>query len=159
MVAADITDPQAVFTDPVAGAILDLGEPVVIVLAGVLHCVDDPIAVAGHYMRAAAPGSFLVVCDYVTENDILRARIEALMAATAPSWRVRRARDVDDILRGTAVLRPGAGDVAHWRPDRTPLRSITGMPPSLSLYGAVARISRSKYAGLYLCWPHSRSSR
>jgi hypothetical protein len=59
----DLAEPEALLTSPALRAVLDLREPVCLVLAMVLHLVSESTArgVAGALVRALAPGSYVVI--------------------------------------------------------------------------------------------------
>ena len=59
----DLRDPAAILTDPVLTSLVDLAEPVCVLLAAVLHFLDTPSArhATATFTEAVAPGSYLVL--------------------------------------------------------------------------------------------------
>jgi S-adenosyl methyltransferase len=60
----DLRDPPGIVGHPDLRTVIDLGAPVAIVLAAVLHHVpdeDSPHKLAAMLMTAVAPGSYLVI--------------------------------------------------------------------------------------------------
>lgn len=137
---ADIAEPDAVLAAPVTTSLLDLDRPTAILLTTVLHCLPegvDPAALVEHYLSAVPAGSWLVLSQYVCDDDFLRGRITTLMStATESPWRPCRTRDVDAVLRGVE-LPTGAVDVATWRPD--PDTGSVQAPGDVRAYGALGR--------------------
>ncbi|MFJ3788866.1 SAM-dependent methyltransferase [Kitasatospora sp. NPDC090091] len=140
VIQADLRDPAGLLAAAEAEGILDLGRPVALVLAAVLHFLRDeerPDKVVRELIDALAPGSHLVLshgtADFIPAA--VRDRVIGIYdKATAPL--VGRSRDqVRSFLDGLEVLDPGVVTVPLWRPDTTPAPDAD----RVSMYGAVAR--------------------
>lgn len=88
----------------------------------VLHCIpdrDDPADLVRRTAARLAPGSFLVVCQLVSEDAATRDFVTDFMAkSTGDQWgRVRQQADVHTFLEGLDILEPGLVEVSTWRPD------------------------------------------
>ena len=134
-VEADAADPAAIIEE--ARATLDFGEPVAVVLIGILNFIEDG-ALAGEILRALraamAPGSYLAVMHPASDLD-------ASLAAAARRWNqmaatpvvLRSRAEVAGWAQGLDLVEPGMVPVTRWRPEDT------GPPAAMPLYGFVAR--------------------
>jgi S-adenosyl methyltransferase len=120
-VRADLRDPARLLAHPAADRLIDLGEPVAVLLVAVLHFVEDredPCAVVNWLKDQMAPGSYLVIshvtADHIAPAAAARAR-EAYAGASAPA--VTRSREeIARFFGGLAMVPPGLVDVSAWRP-------------------------------------------
>lgn len=125
VVAADIRDTDRIFAHPEVRGLIDYSQPVAALFVSVLHCLpdgDDPWALVRRVAGRLAPGSYLVVCQLVSDRAGVRTGVTDLMlAATRGRWgRVREKHEVSAFFEGLQILEPGLVDVTEWRPD-TPL--------------------------------------
>jgi trans-aconitate methyltransferase len=101
---------------------LDLSQPVALVLMAVLQFIpdeEDPWKIVSTLLDALAPGSFLVVSH--PANDI-EARVMATMAARlnqlmAEQVTLRSQAEVGRFFTGLRLVPPGIVRVPEWRPD------------------------------------------
>lgn len=122
VIQADMRDTDGILGHPETVRLIDFDEPVAALFVSVLHCIPDTDDPAGLVRRVAdrlAPGSFLVVCQLVSEDKETRDFVTDFMAkSTGDQWgRVRRPEDVHVFLEGLEVLEPGLVEVSTWRPD------------------------------------------
>ena len=116
----DLRDTSKVLAE--AARMLDLTQPVALVLMSVLQFIpdgEDPWKIVTTLVDALAPGSFLVVSH--PANDI-EARVMANMAARlnelmAEQATLRSQEEVERFFCGLRVLPPGIVRVPEWRPD------------------------------------------
>ena len=85
---ADLRDTGTILAE--AAGVLDFGQPVAVMLLGVLHCIpdqDDPAAIVARLMAAVPPGSYLAIAhpasDVATEQ-MTRSMGEYNKQAAAP---------------------------------------------------------------------------
>ena len=105
-----------------AARMLDLTQPVALVLMSVLQFIpddEDPWKIVATLLDGLAPGSFLVVSH--PANDI-EARVMATMAARlnqllAEQVTLRSQAEVERFFRGLRLVPPGIVRVPEWRPD------------------------------------------
>jgi SAM-dependent methyltransferase len=98
----DLAEPEALLTSSELDAVIDLRQPVCLVLSMVLRLVEESTArgVAGVLVRALAPGSYVVI------------------SLTAPS---ADAAAIEPFFGGLDVMPPGLGDARVWGvPDAGP---------------------------------------
>ena len=135
VVRADMRQPWDLFARPTVRTLINLAEPVAILLVAVLHFVEDhedPWAVVNCYKDLMAPGSYLVIshvtADHLSEDAARQARA-AYAGASAPG--VARTRDqIAGFFAGLDMVAPGLVDVAEWRPD------VIGAPPGPAVFYA-----------------------
>ncbi len=116
----DLRDTGKVLAE--AARMLDLTQPVALVLMSVLQFIpdaEDPWKIVATLLDALAPGSFLVVSH--PANDI-EARVMAIMAArftqlTAEQVTLRSQADAERFFTGLRLVPPGIVRVPEWRPD------------------------------------------
>jgi len=134
---ADLRDPEKILG--AAAPLLDLSQPVAVLLLGILHYLQDdegPHAVVRALMDAVPAGSYLAVShlasDLYPEQIAAFARTvgEHLNLAIVP----RDAGAVSRFFGGLELVEPGVVQVATWRP-RTELESRA----PAALWGGVAR--------------------
>jgi hypothetical protein len=121
VVRADLRQPWELFVQPTVRTMINLAEPVAILLVAVLHFIEDredPWAVVNCYKDLMAPGSYLVVshvtADHLSAEAAAQARA-AYAGASAPG--VPRTREqVAGFFAGLEMVAPGLVDLAAWRP-------------------------------------------
>ncbi len=118
--STDLRDTGKVLAE--AARMLDLTQPVALVLMSVLQFIpdtEDPWKIVATLLDAVAPGSFLVVSH--PANDI-EARVMAIRAARltqlmAEQVKLRSQADVERFFTGLRLVPPGIVRVPEWRPD------------------------------------------
>lgn len=116
-ILADLHDPETILTE--AARTLDFGQPVAIVLLGVLHFIGedaDPYGIVARLMDAAVAGSYLVIGH--TGSDIPSAGfLEGLRAYNerSPVKLVARSREqIDRLIAGLEPVSPGVIPLGQW---------------------------------------------
>ncbi|MEX3102443.1 MULTISPECIES: SAM-dependent methyltransferase [unclassified Streptomyces] len=124
VIHADMRRTEEIFTHPDTERLIDFSRPVAVLFNSVFHCIPDdeadgPEAVVRRVVERLAPGSFLVMCQLVSEDAEVRKFVTDFMdQATQGHWgRVRRERDVAAWFEGLEILEPGLVEVSTWRPD------------------------------------------
>jgi SAM-dependent methyltransferase len=135
VVRADVRQPWDLFARPAVRTLINLAEPVAILLVAVLHFVedhDDPWALVNCYKDLMAPGSFLVISHVTADNlapEAARQAQAVYEGASAPG--VARSREqVAGFFAGLEVVPPGLVDVSGWRPGHI------GPPPGPAVFYA-----------------------
>lgn len=125
VIQADIRRPETVFENPDVAGLLDLDEPIGVLLVAVLHFVppkDDPAGVVRAYLDRVAPGSY-VAASHITVDDVNDEVRAAETEATriyddTPNPVLTRTRDeFAALLTGVRLVDPGITYAVDWRPD------------------------------------------
>jgi hypothetical protein len=122
VVCADLREPWELLARPAVRSLINLAEPVAILLVAVLHFVEDhenPWAIVNCYKDLMAPGSYLVI-SHVTADHLsghaARQAQAAYVGASAPS--VARSREqIARFFAGLDMVSPGLVNASAWRPD------------------------------------------
>ena len=138
----DLRNPDNILRAAADMGALDLGQPVCLVLAAVVHFIPE-LTEAQQVVRmlvdAVPTGSYLVLShgtpDFVTEAEA--AEYERMYAAGEAAARTRTKADIETFFDGLDVLTPGFVAVSDWRPDD--LASDRPKPEHVGLYGVVAQ--------------------
>jgi hypothetical protein len=132
-IQADLNDPESILKDPAVAEVLDLGQPVGIMLIAILMYVQeaDPADVVRTLLDAVPPGSYLTIThatadfDPVAVNTAIEAGRRAGITFTA-----RTHAEVAALFGGLELVEPGVVPVLSWKPElgatdgeATPLRA------------------------------------
>ena len=145
VIHADMRETEAIFTHADTERLIDFSQPVAVLFNSVFHCIPDsetdgPPAVVRRVAERLAPGSFLVMCQLVSEDPEVREFVTNFMdQATQGHWgRVRQEKDMAALFDGLEILDPGLVEVSTWRPDtEVAPRQLT---QEWIEYGGVARL-------------------
>jgi hypothetical protein len=137
----DLRRPDGILGSPELRALINLEEPVAVLLVAVLHFITDdenPYAIVGKLKAAMAPGSYLVL-SHITADEVpcetsLRAQ-DVYQRATAPAS-PRSHAAITGFFHGLEILEPGVADVCAWRTGHQPLRTSRTL-----IYAGVAKKS------------------
>lgn len=119
--AEDFRTPEAVLGAPQTGELLDLSQPVAVILGALLHFVldsQDPYATVEQYKRALAPGSLVILThsspDYVSPP--VRAAVDELYVNLRVDLASRSRAEIERFVatEGWTVLDPGVVSVNEW---------------------------------------------
>ncbi|MFC4535284.1 SAM-dependent methyltransferase [Sphaerisporangium dianthi] len=118
VMAGDLREPWHILGDPHVRGVLNFGEPVAVLLCAILHFIrdsEDPYAIVETFVRAMAPGSYLVISHAELHRD-LKAATAAYDRASAPAV-LRTLVEVAGFFDGLQLVQPGVVYVPLWRPD------------------------------------------
>ncbi|MFD9358054.1 SAM-dependent methyltransferase [Streptomyces sp. NPDC060031] len=126
---------------------LDWKQPIAALFVSVLHCLPDadgdadPAAVVRNTAALLPPGSFMVICQLVSDDPVVRNDVTRLMdVITHSRWgRVRERHEVRRYFDGLRILDPDLVDVVDWRPD-TPPPPMPNRPTDWVEWGGVGRL-------------------
>jgi hypothetical protein len=134
---ADARDPGSILSR--AAGILDLAEPVAIMMLGLLHFIpgsEDPHALVRHYLDAVPSGSYLAISH--ASSDIIAGTVAAGTRSYNASASVPiTPRSRDEVIRffaGLDLIPPGVTPLGQWAPG-----SAVPQPASLPTYTGLAR--------------------
>jgi hypothetical protein len=139
-IEADFLRPAQILESPQLQSVLDLNEPVALMLIALVHLIpdgDNPLAHARELLAALPSGSYLAIshgtADFMTA-DALADVPEFQQLAT---FQMRSHDELMPYFEGTELVDPGLVCITDWRatipPEQRPRASEVGC------YGAVAR--------------------
>jgi SAM-dependent methyltransferase len=120
-VGGDLADPDAILADPQLRQVIDLAEPVAVILAMVLHFFAEHTAraiVAG-YVRAVAPGSYVVLSVGSGDDQIGGTLVREYQAGTLYN---HSPAQIMGFLDGLDLVPPGLAKAWEWGPQ------VAGLP-------------------------------
>ncbi len=145
-IAGDLRQPAAILTRPELRDLIDLGQPVCVILAAVLHFLPPAEAdtVVAAFRQAMAPGSYLIASSG-TSTGTSPALINRLAAAYQNTATVtgRTVEEIAGYFTGLQLVPPGLTDVWAWGPGA---QSHRPPPRTARVLGAVARQGASTAA-------------
>ncbi len=119
-IAADMRDPDVILAG--AEKTLDFGQPIAILLIGVLHFVpdrDDPYGILGRLMDAVPSGSFLIL-GHAASDQQAAAATEGTRRYNEKSAAPITMRSRDQVARffnGLEMVEPGFVSIGDWWPE------------------------------------------
>jgi hypothetical protein len=138
---ADIRDPDRILADPALHRVLDLSEPVGVLMIAVLGFIgeqDEPDKLVARYRDAFVPGSHLVICHgSSSEPDSGVDRIRGFYAATSTPLVNRSPERILSWFDGCELVEPGLVWAQQWRPDW--LGGVDEHPERFGLLAGVGR--------------------
>jgi SAM-dependent methyltransferase len=140
VVEEDVRNPEHILDSPEVRDLLDLNQPVAVLLVALLHYVsdaDDPAGIVSRLTGPLAPESYLAISHGTDDGpaDMATMRQIGRRAGIDVTWRTRQ--QVQNLLAGLEVVEPGVVWVSQWRPDTS-----TGTPSRPELSSNYAGIGR-----------------
>jgi SAM-dependent methyltransferase len=149
VVQADLRRPDLVLSRPEVASLLDLSQPVAVMMVAVLHFVadsDDPAGVVAAYRDAVAPGSFLVVSHATTDGQPVQADEHSQLYRRTPTPMSMRSRaQVAALFDGFEMVDPGVVFLPLWRP--VSLDDVDEHPERFTGLAAVGRKPQPEIRG------------
>jgi hypothetical protein len=138
---ADLRDVDRILGSPRLRQVLDLAEPVGLLLIAIMHFVpdgDDPHGIAGQLLAALPAGSYLALSHLTGDFDPEAWEgVAAVYRRSGVIMRVRSLPEIERFFDGLELVSPGVVSLPRWRPD-----AGGGPAPTdaqVSVYGGVAR--------------------
>jgi O-methyltransferase involved in polyketide biosynthesis len=134
-VPGDLRTPGRILADPGLTELIDLAEPVCVILSAVLHFADTGQArdVAATFARAMAPGSYLII----SVGSGSRSEGENFTSAyTAARIYIHSAEEIRGFFGGLDLVPPGVVPVTLWNGDGP---ALDQQAPTATFIGGVAR--------------------
>ncbi|MFD7285904.1 SAM-dependent methyltransferase [Streptomyces sp. NPDC059863] len=139
-VDADMRDPDAILGSPQFQELLDLREPVGLLIIGILHFIldtDDDHGLVQRLLDPLPAGSFLAMtigtADFAPQEV---GRVAAEYARRGMPMQLRTQSEAEAFFDGLELVEPGVTQVHHWRPDADQ-EDIDDR--DIAMYGGVAR--------------------
>jgi hypothetical protein len=144
VINADLVDAGAVLDHPDLRRLLDLREPIAVLMIAVLHFVPDdssPGRIVADYRAALAPGSYLAITHATQDGQRPEQASEhrKLYARTATPMTMRSHDEIGQLLAGWDLVDPGLVRMPLWRPDS--VEDLPEHPEEFAGYGAVGRLT------------------
>ncbi len=134
---ADLREPGPILDQ--AARVLDFGQPVAVMLLGVLHLIqdsEDPWGIVARLMDAVPPGSYLTISHPAIDTHHAQAEAQRVYSERVSTPQTLRTREqVARFFTGLDLVEPGLVQVHQWRPDPGDL-APDGV---VSAHGAVGR--------------------
>jgi hypothetical protein len=142
IVQADLTRPTTVLAAPAVRRLIDLGEPVAVLLLSVLPFVTDergPRRIVAGYRDRLAPGSFLAVSHAVDTDSPAVQKARDLYYDTPTPMTLRTPEAIAGFFDGFEVVEPGIVPIPAWRTDPDDAWSQETAIPTLAGIGLKVR--------------------
>jgi hypothetical protein len=122
IIEADLREPEKILYHHELQRLIDLGQPVGLLLVAVLHFLgdaDDPWGIVAALRDALAPGSYLVVSHATNESrpEVARAAEKVYHRSAPSSGRTRSRAEIMRFFDGFDLVQPGLTYLPQWRPD------------------------------------------
>ena len=140
-IEADLREPRTILSDPKLNEVLDLEQPVALMLVAVLHFLGDdqrPHAVVRELLDHLVPGSYMVA-SHATGDFLDQSTREQL---NRYDFVLRDKDQFSEFFTGLELIEPGISPITAWRPDSAEVVD----PREASVYGAVARVASPQTA-------------
>ncbi|MET7466042.1 SAM-dependent methyltransferase [Nonomuraea sp. NPDC005501] len=139
VVTSDLRDPSAILADKDVRRLIDMDQPVGVMLVGILHHLhddEDPQGIVEKYMAAVPSGSYLFITHFCASSEESR-EAEKKYLALLGTGRFRTEKEITGFFDGFELLEPGVVPLPLWRPDGpVPAELTVGQR---LMYGGIAR--------------------
>jgi SAM-dependent methyltransferase len=118
---ADVRQPESILGSPEVTKLIDLSQPVAVLMVGLLHFLPDsdrPVEIIAWLRDAVPTGSHLVIAQVSMPDQITpeqQAIVERYTRATPVALRSRD--EIAAFFDGFELVEPGLVEQASWRPD------------------------------------------
>ena len=121
VIEADLREPHAILDHPGTRKLIDLSQPLAVLLVAMLHFIsddDDPPAIVAAIRDAVQPGSYLVL-SHVTGGIRSESAVNAAVfyKQVTPGATLHGRDEILRFFAGLELIDPGLVQVPHWRPD------------------------------------------
>lgn len=134
-------EPEEILRHPETQALLNLDEPVGVLLSGLLHFIpdeDDPAGLVSRLHQHLAPGSHFAITHLSYDVEIETSNeLSNIFADTETPMFPRSRSRIEEMLTGLEKVLPGMVPLIYWRPDMPIIHST-------STFGVVAVKPRSQ---------------
>jgi hypothetical protein len=142
VVQEDLRNHEAIMGHPRVRELLDLAEPVAVIMLTVLHFIpdsDDPRGIIGRYVEPLVPGSFLALSHGTVDHlppEAGEAMIELSRRTPTPVFS-RSYAAIKDLFADLHLIEPGLVWTSQWRPEHPD--DVGERPERSAVYAGVGR--------------------
>jgi SAM-dependent methyltransferase len=142
IIEGDVRDPAAILAHRDLRRLIDFGQPVGLLLVGVLHFIaadDDPWQIVAMLRDALAPGSYLVLC-HATDDDrpeVMQAAEKVYNRSVTTNVHMRSRGQIASFFDGFEFVDPGLVLIPLWRPT-----SQADVPANPNQYAGLVAVAR-----------------
>ncbi len=140
-IQGNLRDVDGILDHPETRRVLDLDQPVGLMMMLLLHFVPDsckPVDILARYRDRLAPGSYLALSHVTADGDPVTLTDAArLYQDTATPLFLRSCGEVLPLFNGFDLVEPGVVDAALWRPSGSAGPSAVSM--ATVCYGGIGR--------------------
>ncbi|MFE1166649.1 SAM-dependent methyltransferase [Nocardiopsis sp. NPDC058789] len=125
---ADVRDTDEILNSPEAEKLIDLDQPICVMLVSLLHCLpddSDPFGMVRSLMERVVPGSAVIYSHVVSDDPAAAAWMDGMMLEFGTAWgRVRTPAEASQVFEGLEPVSPWTDgrdadptlvDCASWR--------------------------------------------
>ncbi|MEU3419911.1 SAM-dependent methyltransferase [Streptomyces murinus] len=120
VVEGDVRDPDAIRHHPEVERLIDLRQPVGVILSAVLHHLnddEDPAGVVRHWAERIAPGSHVFISHFRSGHNEETEAAQAKLIDTFGRGRWRTDAELHALFGTLTLQPPGIVPAVQWRPD------------------------------------------
>jgi SAM-dependent methyltransferase len=141
VIRADLRHPELILAAPETHRLLDLEQPLGLLMVGVMQFVpddDDPWALIASYRDRLAPGSYLAMSHFTPDGmpERMAKAVEVFKTTQEPAH-PRTHAQIRRLLDGFELVEPGLVYTPQWRPEAP--EDVGDQPHHSNLYAAVGR--------------------
>ncbi|WP_425555853.1 SAM-dependent methyltransferase [Kitasatospora nipponensis] len=139
---ADLREPDRILEHPELSRVLDLEQPVALMLIAILHFVpdeQDPYGIVRKLVGALPSGSYVALTQLTGDFDPYETgRLVRSYRDSGVPLQARSRAEVAPFFEGLELVEPGIEVVSRWRPDPAAPSPFTR--EEVSVYGAIAKV-------------------
>jgi SAM-dependent methyltransferase len=147
-IRADLRNPQAILAHPQVRKLIDFGQPVGLLLVGVLYFVaddDEAYGVVRTLRSALPPGSHLVISHGTVDDvdfgpDQVKETEDLYRRQTVTPLRLRTRSEIARFFDGFELVEPGITYQSTWRADTDEVDEFTDSPHLSGMLVGVGRL-------------------
>ncbi len=122
VIGGDLREPEKILAHDATRRLIDFGQPVGLLLAGVLQFIadaEDPWRIVATLREALAPGSHLALSHVTDEGrpEVMQAAEKVYNRSVATQVHIRPRTEILRFFDGFDLMGPGLVFIPLWRPD------------------------------------------
>jgi SAM-dependent methyltransferase len=141
VIEEDLRHPEAILGHPRTRALLDIQQPIGLLLVSVLHAIpdsDDPVGLVRRLCAALQPGSYVAISHVTADSRPAEmSQAQQLSRQTTTPGTVRSKGQVEQFFSGLELVEPGVVWSPQWRPESPD--DVGEHPERMGFYVGVGR--------------------